>query len=350
MWWMFPYGVAHAQTFDASGSALPPQRPSLSAPFAGFGGAPADAASASLTLEAASSTLVRQLVDGDTVVSEPVVGSLFGAQLAARANVHRRLELGLSAPVWLAAQGVADGAAAGDMHLWAPVRIVDRGPAAVAVVPFVRVPTGADARYLGDPFGGGGLVSVGLDGERLFAHADVGLDVGGPTDAPDWAGGARGRGALDVGIGGRQAALHAELRSRAPLQSVPSVPVEGLVGLRLRPADAVGLSVSGGRAITRGVGAGSLRMLVGLSVQLAGPDDRVATDAVADRPNSRDVNVVDDRRLPVRGAQIQVGDTVLTTDHEGFASVPLRAVRAGSLTVSAPGYLPSSRAIHADDP
>ena len=341
--------LASAQTFDGTGAVVPPGAVDPTVPLLGFGGAPAEGGTVGLMGEAATNTVVEELRDGDEVIVEPVVGSLFGVGLSGAVTAHRRVDVALSAPVWLATDGLATGPALGDLHLWVPVRVLDRGPVRFAVVPMVRLPTGPDARYLGDPAGGGLLSSVGVRGGPLFAHADLGLDVGGATGADDWPGSARLRFALDGGVRVADVALHAELRGRSPVgASLPSVPTEAIVALRGQPTERVALSLGGGRAVTRGVGAGALRMFVGTNIRW-GRDDAVPEPEVTTKP-VREVNVIDPLRLPVRGATVVAGNAERTTDHEGFTDLPLRAVRSGELTVTAPGFLPRTLPISVDDP
>jgi len=345
--WLAP--AALGQTFDGTGMVLPPVAEDPSVPLLGLGGAPADGGSVSLLGEAATNTVVQELRDGDQVVIEPVVGSLFGVGLSGSAPVHRRVDVGLSAPVWLATDGLDRGAALGDLHLWVPVRVVDRGPVRLAAVPFGRLPTGPDARYLGDPAGGGLLASAGVSAGPVFAHGDLGFDVGGATAAPDWPGAGRLRFAVDGGVRVGDVALHAEVRGRSPVgAALPSVPTEGLLAVRGRAVERVSLSLGAGRAITRGVGAAGLRLFVGTSVRW-GKDDAMAEPEVVSKP-VREVNIIDPLRLPVRGATIVAGKTERLSDHEGFADLPLKAVRSGEMTITAPGFLPRTVAISTDDP
>jgi outer membrane protein OmpA-like peptidoglycan-associated protein len=349
---LFLVTPAAAQTFDGSGPVVPPLGVNVADPLLGWGAARPGTASVTVLGEGATNPLVYELRDGDRLLLDPVVGSLFGANVQARGTVSRWLELGASLPVWLATDGIATGAAVGDAHLWAPVRAYSHERFRVAVVPFARLPTGPDARYLGDPAGGGLLGSVGVEQGPLFAHADLGFDAGAPTGNDDWAGSVRARFALDGGVRvGESVAVHGEVRGRTPLGAAASgVPTEGVLSLRGRAAEQVALSVGAGRAITRGVGAGSLRLFVGATLGLGGgtedPADRFAPVA----KEVREVNVIDPLRLPIRGATVVAGGTEVTTDHEGFADLPIKAVRDGQLTVSAPGYLPVTRPISVDDP
>jgi len=343
--------VAHAQTFDGSGPVVPPLRADPADPLLGFGAAPAETASITVLGEAAVDPLVYELVDGEQLVVDPVLGSLFGANLSGRASLGRRVDLGLSLPVWVATDGIATGTAVGDAHLWVPVRLLDRSSWRVAVVPFVRAPTGPDARFLGDPPGAGVLGSVGWSTGPFLAHADLGFDAGVPSEAGDWPGSVRARFALDGGLRlGESAAAHVELRGRSPLGvSVPSVPTEALLSVRGRVVEQVSLSLGGGRALTQGVGAGSLRLFMGATFAF-GDADEVEERFTAPEREIREVNVIDASRLPVRGATVVAGGSEVLTDHEGFADLPIKAVKEGELTVSAPGYLPTTLAISVDDP
>ncbi len=342
--------LAHAQTFDGSGSAAPPLRADVSDPVFGLGGARWSPGGVSILGQAVSNPLVRELVDGDTTVIDPILGSLFGAEVSAHAPVADRIDLAISAPMWATADGETTGPAMGDIHAWVPVRLVASAPLELAAVPFLRLPTGPDARYLGDPFGAGLMVSAGTTAGPVFAHGDVGLDAGAASGADNWPGGVRGRFALDGGVQIQQFAVHAEVRGRAPLgASLPSVPSEGILALRGKPVERVSMTIGGGRAITRGVGASSLRMFVGTSIQL-GRTQEDGPKPIGAQKEIREVNVIDAQRLPIRGATITAGNTEVVSDHEGFADLPLKAVKSGEMTVNAPGYLPVTMAISPETP
>lgn len=344
--------TAHAQTFDGSGPVVPPLRVDPADPIFGFGAAPAESASLTLLGEAATNPLVYQLQDGETTTLDPVVGSLFGANLSGRGSLNRWVDVGVSLPVWVATDGVATGAAVGDAHLWVPVRAYQSDSLDVSVVPFFRAPTGPDARFLGDPAGGGLLASVGYDGlGPMILHGDLGFDGSPSTESADWPGSVRGRFALDVGVRlGQAVALHGEVRGRSPLgASVYSVPTEGMLSLRGRAVDQVSLTLGAGRAITQGVGAAAPRLFVGATFSFARPEEAELRFAAPEK-QVREVNVIDALRLPIRGATVTAGGTEMLTDHEGFVDLPMKSLRDGEFTVSAPGYLPVTRAIDPDDP
>jgi len=340
---------AYGQTFDGSGAAAPPLRADVTDPMFGLGGARWAPGGFSVVGQAVSNPLVRELQDGDELVVDPILGSLFGAELSGYAPVADRVDLAISAPLWATADGETTGPAIGDVHAWVPVRLVSAFPLELAAVPFLRLPTGPDARYLGDPLGGGLLVSAGTGVGPLFAHADLGIDAGSSTEADAWPGGVRGRFALDAGVKFKDVALHGEIRGRAPLgASLVSVPSEGFLSLRAKAVERVALSVGAGRAITRGVGASSLRMFVGTSFQLGQSPEQPIT--IGAQKQVREVNVIDAQRLPVRGATIVAGNAEVLSDHEGFADLPLKAVKSGEMTISAPGYLPVTMAISPEEP
>lgn len=274
---LFLGGVAQSQTFDAHGPALPPDGPSVRDPLLGFGGTAATAPVLGLTGEAANALLVREVVDGTVEVSEPVVDDLFGVGVDATFPLGERLAFGVTVPVWLASGGEAGGGLApGDAHAWLPVRVVARERVRLAVVPFVRAATGADARYLGDPGPGGvgALASVGVDRGPFVAALEAGADAGLATGEEDWPGGVHGRFATAAGLAaGSSFGLLAEWRGRAPLlRPLPGVPSEALLTAKIRPESAFWLTAGAGTAVTRGVGAAGLRMEVGAHGAFGGED------------------------------------------------------------------------------
>lgn len=344
-------GVVVAQTFDAQGPQLPPDGGSVRDPVLGYGGHHPGAPVVSLLGMAASDLLVQRITDGDHVVDTPLLDDLFGAQVSAIGALGPRFAIGATLPVWFSSGGLAGGGfAMGDATLWAPIRVLGRERERLAVVPFGTFPTGAAARYLGTPgVTVGALVSGGLDRGPFTAHLDLGLDGTAATGSASWPGGLHGRAVADVGLAPVEVfGVHLELRSRAPLfRPLHSVPTEAMLTVKGRPDERVWLTAGAGRALTRGIGAPGLRMMVGIQAALGKQD--VVAPVITGAADTRDLRVTDERGFPLDGARVLVGGSTVQTDHEGFAAVPVRALREGELLIEHEGFEPLKLPVSEDE-
>lgn len=333
--------VALAQHFDGSGVVPAPDTAATHDGLLGWSAQFPGAPSIDVTGWLADEPLVRRVTDGPTVIDRPVVDDLYGAAIGAVVPASQRVAVAARLPIWLGSAGSAGGGAApGDATVAVPLRVTPGDRARLVVVPGLRLPTGADARYLGDPGLGGSLVaSGGLRAGPLGAALDLGLGVGPGTGTPDWPGGASGSWVLDLSASPLDPlALHVELAGRSPLgRSLPGVPMEGLVSLRVRPVDRVLLTGGVGSGMVRGVGASALRL--GFGVRAAFGRAEVEAPPVAP-PVPSILHVVDERGWPVPGAAVSGGGLRGETDAEGRAELPPRADRVGQLRVEAPGFEP----------
>ncbi len=337
---------ASAQGFDGTGATSPPDGGIVADGLAGWSARFPGAPTVAVTGWAVDEPVVERLTDGALVYERPLVDNVFGASLQGLVPLSRRLALGLDAPIWLGTGGEqsAGGPAPGDWGITVPVRVVDGEGTAprVLLVPGLRLPTGATARWLGEPGPVGSLTaSAGLDLSVLALAVDGGLEVGPATGVPDWPGGLVGTYVADVGLVPNEAfGLHAELHGRAPLgRDLPGVPSEVLASVRVRPAERLLLTGAAGTAVTRGVGASPLRMAVGARVSLG----RSELEALPLTPTSSglELHVVDERRWPVRGATVLVDGVEVLTDDEGFAVLPTRVERTRHVDVRAEGFEPT---------
>lgn len=341
--------LAHAQaieqTFDGSGVSPPPDGVSLRDPSMGWGGQFPGAPVVELTGWAAQEPLVRRVTDGPRTVDRPLLDDLFGVGLAALVPTGPRVALGVRLPVWLGSGGASGGGPApGDVVVSAPVRVTTGEGPRLLLVPSLRAPTGASARWLGDPGIGGSVVASGsASAGPVGASLDLGLWATGATDQPDWPGGVGASWAGGVVFApNATVALHAELAGRAPLgREVPGVPVEALASVRASPGERSVLTAVVGTGVVRGVGAASLRL--GAGARVAFGHREVQAPPVAPPPPVV-VTVVDPQGAPVVGATVVAGGHRAQTDASGEVTVPARAARQGSVTVTADGYLPASAA------
>ena len=198
----FVFSSAQAQEFDANGAAIPPDGADVRDPALGLGGGRVGSPVFSLYGHASNQLLVRQTAQGPDFVDEPIIGGLFGATLAGQGQIWGPIGVGLTVPTWFFSGGEAGGGfTLGDMNLWVPINVVDTETTAFGIAPVFNLPTGANARFLGDPGVGAGLLATGSASyQMVFASADLGVDYSQPTNVPEWPGGAHFRWALDLGV------------------------------------------------------------------------------------------------------------------------------------------------------
>lgn len=322
---------APAQGFDARGPQAPPDGPDpADAPW--VVGPTAGAGSVVLGMGWLEQPLVRVFPDGQL---QPVLDDVLSTRLEALSPALGPVQLGASLPLILSAGGEAGGAGLADLRLSAPVSLLRGG--ALRLGPLLRLPTGAPERYLGDR-------GLGV-GARLSGHqrvgpvalaADAGLLHDPPTDQPDWPGGLLGLGALSVGVLPTDAVgLHLGWRSRAP-PAAPEHPSELGLSAKIRAPSGAFASLSGARALTRGIGAPPLRLQ--LSLGLSSPDPEPEPVLL---PRVEVIEVHDPQHRPVRGAQVRLEDgRQLQTDALGRVQLPTDAL--GIVSLQREGFVSST--------
>jgi hypothetical protein len=341
---------ASAQGFDGHGSTPPPDGPHVADPILGYGGAITGPPTFTVWTATATSPLVERITDGKKVTDVPVIDDLFGFEFGFASNIDGRLGAGVSLPVWFASDGqIGTGPAIGDITLWAPVRLVHTQRQRLGAVPFILLPTGPEARFLGESgFGAGALVSGAADAGPLLGSLDAGLDSVAASGYEEWPGGLHARYAADIGfMPTGSLGLHFEVRSRFPLSSAaPTLPTEAMGSVKIRPSDRLFLTGAFGTAVTRGVGAAGSRMFLGLTSvpgKEALPADGPPAIAYAD------IHVIDRRMFPINAAIITVGGLTVETDHEGYALIPSRALkRTGVIHIEREGFEPVALTVDAD--
>lgn len=248
-------------------------------------------------LEYAKEPLVLYQYDGDQLLAQtPVLDDLLAANLSAGFALHDRVRLDVGLPLYLSSSG-ADGSpqgfAPGDLHLAAFVALIRPADADVpgtglGLVPFVDVPTGDEALYLGQSGPGGGAKLTGGWSGREVA---MGIEVGASFEPEIAVGNLRGADRLLLGgnVGflldpslGLNAELHAGLPFAANEELGTDAPAEVLVSLRKRMDSGAHLTMGAATAISTGATAADFRVLLGGGFGAApGPRDR-DRDGVAD--------------------------------------------------------------------
>lgn len=340
-------GTARAQTLDAHGEVPPPAGASASpmtvwAPLRSEGGS----WSAGFLAEYADEPAVLVASDGpDEVVRSALLDDVVGINVGGLYVPHERVGVGVTLPVfvhWEDSAGATTRPSLGDLQVWVPVGLLGAGAAdgfAASVIPYVDLPTGAAAEWLGSGnLRAGGLLTTGLRLGPASVVLDGGVE-GGPTvnALGTLAGGwdARFGGALGVVAG--PLAIHVEAHGARDLDAAARTPVEALLTADLRFGAGPVVRGGGGRGVTSAPGAAAGRGYLGFAWTHSpeGQED-VAPELRGVVP---ELVVVNAKGEPVANAIVRVdGTEVGRTDADGrFASDELKWRRG--VTVEAPGLV-----------
>ncbi|MBW2258021.1 MAG: hypothetical protein JRI25_25935, partial [Deltaproteobacteria bacterium] len=338
---MLSIGTARAQGLDASGPAVmpgdgDPARPvRVAAPW----NRPTGNLAAGVHLAYTSNPLVQFVEDGGEVVSDPLIRHALGARLSVGWAAHSRISLAADLPVrWnLAGREHALGPALGDASLWASFDVVDSHHGfALAVAPYLQVPTGARDKYTGaGTVRGGGLATARVRGTWWSFTAEMGLGSEPAVPSLELSGGAAGRAGVaatwlprpEVGLG---VEARAWMPLSAPMRAERGTPAEVLATVRARHPGGAWILGGASRSLANGVGMGSWSGFIGVGGTFgASPQDRVREPTI--------LVVTDPDGHPVRGATLSSQDTVLgTTDAWGRSRLDPSSP-ARTLSLSAPG-------------
>ena len=285
--------------------------------------------------EAIGSPLV--LVTETSGVEErvPALDDVFGVQLMGGYAVHDRVRVDALLPLFLASRSLdqAQGARPGDVRLSAMVALV-RPPdhaaptqaVGVGVVPWVSLPTGDAAAFLGQPGVAGGaqlaatleagpLVATGLIGPRFAPASDL-LNLTG-SDGLDL-------GASAGWVADPRTAVHLEGKLRSPFvaNAVPwrGVPAEVVATVRHRRPSGVALLAGLGTSATPAIGSPAWRVVVGggwgqVDEPYLDPDgDGVIDDKCPHEPETFN-GWMDEDGCPDRLADLHVSVRYKTTEY-----------------------------------
>ena len=334
-----------AEGVDATGALTPPREGDATQSVYAWqpGGVTGGTATVGLRAGWATGLLVRELVGAGDTLEQRLLGSATGLELGAAYAVHDRVSVGLTAPVWLATTGdTGGGPALGDVHLWAPVRLVSTdGGLSVGVLPWVDLPTGNASRLVGDTVvHAGALAAVGLDAGPLAVALNAGLEVAGD---PEFEQLQPGSSAVFAGAAGVRVtdglAVGAELRGRAFLGDSPyQSPVEALLSGRGTLPAGLSWHAGVGTGLSRGIGAPSVRAMAGVQWSFGGAEDGLDVDPVAVAP-AFTLHVVDPAATPVQGAEVLVRDEVVgVTDAAGVLAFDKEPRWRTGVRVRSDGY------------
>jgi len=285
-------------------------------------------------LQVVGAPLVRLQDDGEGLAEQCVVCTVVGLTAAGQVALGDAFAIGLTVPTypWVA-DGEGGAPALGDVVLWAPITLLRSEGGGVAVRPFVSLPTGPAARFLGEgSLGGGALVTGGAGVGPVRVAGELGVDVA-DRDV-------LGAVVLQDGLGlwvdvAEGLSVGPELRGRIPLGGVPSAQELGLA-TRLTLGETLSLRAAGGRGLSDAPGAPAWRGQLSLAYR---PTPRVSEARLVAAQDTVDYVFHDSDGRPLREVDVVLrGAAIGTTDHDGVVALP-RALRwrDGPLA-RAPGY------------
>ena len=204
----------------------------------------------------------------------PVLDNVVALNLNTGYAFNRYLRLDVGAPVYLTSTGLAgesNGTSIGDVRVaafggWSAQ---DNGGFGIGVVPFVDIPSGDSASFLGQgAVAGGAKLTTGYKSDRFLASVDAGAYVQPDISLDNLA----GSDLVQLGAGIGYAVTDA---FGLNLESHVAVPLGSEVSWAETPAELighatyqlpVGLSITGGGSggLTQGVGAAQYRLFLGL--------------------------------------------------------------------------------------
>ncbi|MFK7930370.1 MAG: hypothetical protein AB8H79_19435, partial [Myxococcota bacterium] len=242
-------------------------------------------------LEYASKPLVL-VTDGssDNPVFSSALDHVFGLNVAGGVAPHERVRVNASIPLFFTSTSFeqSQGAAVGDLRVDAMIIVVpteDDLGFSLGLVPWLDLPTGASAKWLGNGrVGGGAAVAAGYGVERFTGLANLGVQVSPNVDTLENFAGAD---ALVLGLGGNylltpRSSLGLETKFQLPFTANAKVgagsPAEIIASYRQNVES--GAFFSGGLAagLTPGAGAATYRIFLGGGFGKTGPSVPKDTD------------------------------------------------------------------------
>jgi outer membrane protein OmpA-like peptidoglycan-associated protein len=291
--------VARAQGLDGHGFVLAPSDQGLDdlltmwhpeRPMAHTG-------AAEVAVEYADEPLVLVGTLGSQPYRAVVVDDLIATNLGGTYAVSDRFAVAATLPVFLASRdedGV-HGPALGDVRLAVPsaIHVADDGLGfGLSAVPFVDLPTGAQARDLGaNGVGAGLVVPVGVTRETWALTGNVGFAVPARADFYNLVNPAQALVGVALGVHlGPTLALRSETRLGAALvkNSHPGTasPAETTLSLRLRKDSGFGATVGAAMALSPGAGAARYRVFVDVGNAWGQAPKDTDGDALLDRDDA----------------------------------------------------------------
>lgn len=298
--------------------------------------------------EYADNPLILETEQPDGSFAESrLLDSVFGLNLGVHVGAHERVAVALGMPLFFASSGPdgGNGVSAGDLNLAVPIGLLLRDEQGqgfgMSVVPFIDLPSGAGARFLGDQgVGAGILVPVGFRSGAIEATGNLGVSVPGSnafenlTNAP--------RLHLGVGLsyditetfGVRGEASFKPALSANTFKGTES-PGETTISVKHKPIDHFNWTAGGAFAFTRGATAATYRIFAGAGYAF-GKD--APPPAI---PANVDVIAHTDENERIEAAKVSDGTAATPTNANGTVRMEgLEAFTPLTLSVSPPQDLP----------
>ncbi|TNE88526.1 MAG: hypothetical protein EP330_14230 [Deltaproteobacteria bacterium] len=301
--------------------------------------------------------LATRSEDGVSYTTESLLDNVFALNLAGQYAPHKRVAVALSLPVFFTSAGAdgAQGAGLGDLRLYVPVTVLaaeddtaGEGNVGLSVVPFADVPTGAEAKFLGNGgFGGGVLGAVAYGYGPVQVSLNAGFEANPSMAFENLHGGASLLSGAALSFLPNDALglrLEANLRPNLSKNDYKLTESPGEVIASVRGKHSSGFRWTGGAssAFTRGASAAAFRIFAGAGFTwgkdgqrdtdldgLADRDDAcplepetvnayLDEDGCPDGLGNHRVVVKDPSGAPLPGAEVLVdGEVVGTTNAEG---------------------------------
>ncbi len=376
-------GTAAGQNFDAHGEVLPASTGDVHDPMTGWSSAGLERGVVSVggIAEYAHAPLITYTQDvtvnpdGSVTLGErePFEALLVGAlamNLSGAYGLHDRVGVAVSTAFFPYARGtlitgtdeIGVAAGMGDTKVSLPVGVLLRDEdgmgLSAAIVPTVRLPTGAHRIGLGDNEPSAGIVAaLGYRADKLGLNANIGA-VGRAFD-DDFTNVKRSPAQLVAHLAGTWAlrenlAAHLELSAGSGLRAEEpgtgvyrsQVPIQTVLGARGRASS--GLWWTGGVSfgLNSAVGSSAVRVYGGIGWSTPPKsDDAVGPDVPAKLPEVFTWRVVDPRGDAIEGASLALGEQALgTTDAQGQVVRELKELKPwkkalASVSAQADGYV-----------
>lgn len=367
--------------FAAQGPTPPPTEGEVATPLLLWSG-PYNSKgtfAADLLLDAADAPLLRWAEapgEPGVIEGEPLLDDVITARLGARYAISDRVSVGLTLPVVLSHKLFLGGNGAspnlGDAELSAPIALfrssAGQNRSAIAVVPTLRLPTGAQNQYLGDDGPGGSLVvSASAASGRFDATINLGADVrlfegeANVQPGPGLIGGGAVGASVSDGF-----ALHLEGRFHQRLAGLPlDDPPEGYAAAaggselfvtgRGKLSESAWISGGVGAGLAPGFAAARGRLFLGAGARFGRrstvarvkpPKEKKPPPEQATEPLPVTVLVQDEAGVPL-DATVSVSDSVVVTATRGRALLNL-APGEWVVEAATPGFGAQSRSLSLD--
>jgi outer membrane protein OmpA-like peptidoglycan-associated protein len=205
-----------------------------------------------------------------------VLDNVFALNVSAGAAVHKRIRLDAALPIYFASTGLdgeSQGASVGDLRLASLVSVFrtdDSNGYGLGLVPYLDLPTGSQAKWLGDGgLGGGFTIANTYESGKMTFTGNMGMNFRKKVSGRENINGAD---ALELGLGvgylfTENNGVTVEAAMSAPLAkntiAWAESPAQWLASYRYHSPSGGHFMLGFGTALTRGAGAAKWRVVLG---------------------------------------------------------------------------------------